>query len=116
MERDNQIGACCGEIEVGDFPATNIVLGAQWFEYKFNHILMKTLESTCGYLSVLPGAFAAYRWRALTAQNFKVLRSYFKRFTDPQEVLSDWRYLTVSFLAEDRIKSEVLITVTDEDP
>ena len=30
-----------------------------------SHFLQKPIESLCGYLTVLPGAFSAFRWAAV---------------------------------------------------
>lgn len=54
-------------------------MAAQNFEYKMSNILDKPLESVFGYITVLPGAFSAYRYIAL--QNDSVgegpLQKYF---------------------------------------
>ncbi|QRV92034.1 chitin synthase [Ceratobasidium sp. AG-Ba] len=47
---NSNVGGACGEIN---------------FEYKMSNILDKPLESVFGYITVLPGAFSAYRYIAL---------------------------------------------------
>lgn len=37
----------------------------QFIEWKVAHLLNKPIESLCGYLTVLPGAFSGYRWEAI---------------------------------------------------
>ncbi|KAJ3067482.1 Chitin synthase, class 1, partial [Quaeritorhiza haematococci] len=80
-----RLGGVCGEIQV-DVPAKTMVgrwvklltdplLAAQNFEYKMSNILDKSLQSLCGYITVLPGAFSAYRFAALEG---RPLDEYFK--------------------------------------
>jgi chitin synthase len=77
------VGGACGEIaaDVGTacLKLANPLVAAQNFEYKMSNILDKPLESVFGYISVLPGAFSAYRYAALldTAPNDGPLSSYF---------------------------------------
>ncbi|KAF8444564.1 glycosyltransferase family 2 protein [Boletus edulis BED1] len=104
---NSNVGGACGEIAVYKGKnwqsLLNPLVAAQNFEYKLSNILDKPTESMFGYISVLPGAFSAYRYLAL--QNDKdgrgPLASYFKG-----EVLhgSDTDIFTSNmYLAEDRI-------------
>lgn len=52
----------------------NVLVAAQNFEYKVNTMLDKPLESVFGYLTVLPGAFSAYRFRTVLG---RPLEQYF---------------------------------------
>ncbi|KAJ3414646.1 Chitin synthase, class 2 [Chytridiales sp. JEL 0842] len=108
FDRDPQVGGACGEIYAelgtGCMNLLNPLVAGQNFEYKMSNILDKPMESAFGYISVLPGAFSAYRYVALQGLP---LQQYFKG-----EVMHDGNNIFAAnmYLAEDRILCFELVT------
>ena len=115
---DSNVAGACGEIIAGKGKAwlglLNPLVAAQNFEYKMSNILDKPIESTFGYITVLPGALSAYRYYALQndATGHGPLSQYFKG-----EVLhgqSSDIFTANMYLAEDRILCWELVAKRDE--
>ena len=108
FDRDPSVGGACGEIYAelgyGCSKLLNPLVAAQNFEYKMSNILDKPLESVFGYISVLPGAFSAYRYIALQGMP---LNQYFKG-----ETMHDGNNIFAAnmYLAEDRILCFEIVT------
>ncbi|KAJ4356913.1 Chitin synthase, class 3 [Ascochyta clinopodiicola] len=107
---DKDLGGACGEIHAmlgkRGRGLLNPLVAVQNFEYKISNVLDKPLESAFGYVSVLPGAFSAYRFRAIMG---RPLEQYFhgdhtlsailgKKGIDGMNI-----FKKNMFLAEDRI-------------
>ncbi|GFF91551.1 chitin synthase C [Aspergillus udagawae] len=116
---NKNLGGSCGEIHalLGSRweKLANPLVAAQNFEYKISNILDKPLESVFGYVSVLPGAFSAYRYRAIMG---RPLEQYFhgdhtlskrlgKKGIDGMNI-----FKKNMFLAEDRILCFELVAKT----
>ncbi|KAF9180317.1 Chitin synthase, class 1 [Haplosporangium sp. Z 767] len=107
FDLNSNVGGACGEICAmlgrGGSQLLSPLVASQNFEYKMSNILDKPLESVFGYISVLPGAFSAYRYRALQndPSGQGPLEKYFlgEKFHG-----SDANIFTANmYLAEDRI-------------
>ncbi|KAJ3011424.1 UNVERIFIED_CONTAM: Chitin synthase, class 2, partial [Siphonaria sp. JEL0065] len=110
FERNPNVAGACGEIaaELGPWMKNllNPLVAVQNFEYKMSNILDKPLESMFGYISVLPGAFSAYRYKALQGQP---LDMYFKGENPHGTNVSEANM----YLAEDRILCFELVMRSD---
>jgi cellulose synthase/poly-beta-1,6-N-acetylglucosamine synthase-like glycosyltransferase len=125
MDRYEQVGGACGEIEV--FAPTDKELGypmkigeddegnpiyknrncwqrfeakclvlAQYVEYKISHYIDKAFETSFGFVSVLPGAFSTFRWEAIRGDP---LKSFFKGLESDKHTAKEANM----YLAEDRV-------------
>ncbi|KAL5393113.1 Chitin synthase, class 1 [Paraphaeosphaeria minitans] len=106
---DKHLGGACGEIHAmleGGKALLNPLVAVQNFEYKISNVLDKPLESAFGYVSVLPGAFSAYRFRAIMG---RPLEQYFhgdhtlSKLLGPKGIDGMNIFKKNMFLAEDRI-------------
>ncbi|OQR89467.1 chitin synthase (Chitin-UDP-GlcNac-transferase) [Achlya hypogyna] len=100
MEVNEQVGGVCGEIAVSQpLPnLTSLIIATQHYEYKISNVLDKATESCFGFISVLPGAFSAYRYKAIQGPP---LDAYFKSLTTSMLELGP--FAGNMYLAEDRI-------------
>lgn len=121
FDRDAGVGGACGEITAelgrGCSKLINPVVASQNFEYKMSNILDKPLESVFGYISVLPGAFSAYRYKALknSGPNAGPLHSYFKGEAMHGAAAHQAGIFEANmYLAEDRILCFELVTKKNE--
>jgi chitin synthase len=96
----------CGEIKVmlgGGKKLIHPLVATQNFEYKMSNILDKPLESAFGFISVLPGAFSAYRYIAL--QNDKTGEGPLEKYFAGEKMhgANAGIFTANMYLAEDRI-------------
>jgi chitin synthase len=104
----------CGEIKAmlgtGGKNLLNPLVATQNFEYKMSNILDKPLESAFGFISVLPGAFSAYRYVAL--QNDKNGQGPLEKYFAGEKMhgANAGIFTANMYLAEDRILCFELVT------
>ncbi|KAH9811369.1 family 2 glycosyltransferase [Melampsora americana] len=115
------LGGACGEIHAmlaRGKKLINPLVAAQNFEYKVSSldVLDKPLESSFGYVSVLPGAFSAYRFNAIQG---RPLQQYFHGDHSLSDRLGKKGIQGMGifkknmFLAEDRILCFELVAKAD---
>ena len=118
FDLNSNVGGACGEIVAlkGKYfrNLLNPIVAAQNFEYKMSNILDKPLESVFGYITVLPGAFSAYRYIALAndKKGEGPLKEYFKGETLHHDPKADL-WTKNMYLAEDRILCWELVSKRD---
>jgi chitin synthase len=96
----------CGEIKAmleHGKKLLNPLVATQNFEYKMSNILDKPLESVFGFITVLPGAFSAYRYVAL--QNDKAGQGPLEKYFAGEKMhgANAGVFTANMYLAEDRI-------------
>ncbi|KAF0508964.1 glycosyltransferase family 2 protein [Gigaspora margarita] len=115
FDRDHDISGACGEIKVElGHKCRNLLnplITSQNFEYKMSNILDKPLESVFGYISVLPGAFSAYRYKALMNGP---LDKYLKGETNDSGATKTSIFEANMYLAKDHILSFELVIKKNE--
>ncbi|OMJ78132.1 hypothetical protein SteCoe_22152 [Stentor coeruleus] len=108
--KDKDVAGVCGEIipKIKEEHLTDLLYQTQVVEYKFAHIFDKAFESLIGYITVLPGAFSAYRYEALMPKNVNgpLWSYYFKSIRQPLNSC----YMSNIYLAEDRVLCMALVT------
>ncbi|KAI0828898.1 chitin synthase 2 [Trametes gibbosa] len=117
FDKHSGVGGACGEICVDTGKGCSLLLksplaASQNFEYKMSNILDKPLESVFGYISVLPGAFSAYRYKALQngPDGKGPLASYFKGEAMHGGGSDAGLFERNMYLAEDRILCFEIVT------
>ncbi|QSZ36765.1 hypothetical protein DSL72_006648 [Monilinia vaccinii-corymbosi] len=107
FDLEPRCAGACGEIKAmlgtGGKNLLNPLVATQNFEYKMSNILDKPLESSFGFISVLPGAFSAYRYVAL--QNDKAGNGPLEKYFAGEKMhgANAGIFTANMYLAEDRI-------------
>ena len=113
FDAEPMCGGACGEIKAmlsHGKKLLNPLIAGQNFEYKMSNILDKPLESAFGFITVLPGAFSAYRYVAL--QNDKNGQGPLERYFLGEKMhgAKAGIFTANMYLAEDRILCFEIVT------
>lgn len=110
--KNKNVAGVCGEmyVDTGEYNKNllNPLVATQNFEYKMSNILDKPFEDMMGYITVLPGAFSAYRYSAVIQVVDKYLEG---ENIDHKKITA---FTANMFLAEDRILCFNLLTLKNE--
>lgn len=106
FDKNKHVAGACGEIAAalgkGYSKLFNPLVAAQNFEYKMSNILDKPSESVFGFITVLPGAFSAYRYEAL--QNDPSGEGPLEKYFKGEKLEGQGGIFSANmYLAEDRI-------------
>lgn len=104
MEKDENLGGVCGEIRVHKTRRCHFIETAQDIEYRLSHVMDKSTESVFGFVTVLPGAFSAYRWKYING--LPLTEHYFYSLKPNAE---NTCFKANMYLAEDRVLSIALV-------
>ncbi|CDS10378.1 hypothetical protein LRAMOSA03054 [Lichtheimia ramosa] len=116
---NRDVGGACGEVRAmtgtAGIALLNPLVAAQNFEYKISNVLDKPLESVLGYIQVLPGAFSAYRYKALLndVNGHGPLEKYFLGEELHDGAAAAGVFEANMYLAEDRILCFELVAKKD---
>ena len=123
MEAFKKVGGASGEIEVmlndrneDGTPISffqSIILRSQYVEYKLSHYVDKAAESLFGFVSVLPGAFSAFRWEAIKETPLEEFLKGQKLTDSKLDSYASCKEANM-YLAEDRIMCLEIIVKKDE--
>ncbi|KAF2639665.1 hypothetical protein P280DRAFT_428938 [Massarina eburnea CBS 473.64] len=104
---DKDLGGVCGELRpsLGSswWNLLNPLVAAQVFEFKIGFQLDRAFEASTGYLSLLPGAFSAWRFRGQMGNPLKDTLLGDPTFTIAQTSSSQKPWNLNRYLADDRV-------------
>ena len=105
MEDSPDTAGMTGELSVRDMRLWKPLELMQWLEYRMAQVIGRASEDTFGFIAVLPGAFALYRYAAIEGEP---LQAYFRQ-EETNEVANS-AYLSNVYLAEDRMMTMRIIS------
>ena len=92
----------------------SMIMRSQYVEYKVGHYLEKAMESTFGFLSVLPSEFSTFRWECIKGEP---LNQFLQGARDEfDQMVGIVGCATANkFLAEDRMMCSAILTKPNQE-